>query len=95
MGRPVRKWNYKTDPANKHHIGPTAQDFQAAFELNGDDDIHISSVDAQGIALAAIQGLNQKMEKKLMARDAEISELKKSLAELKQLFDKRRVGNPE
>jgi len=31
-------------------FGPTSQDFQVAFELNGDDEIHISSVDAQGIA---------------------------------------------
>lgn len=45
------------------HIGPTAQDFKATFGLNGDDDINISSTDLHGVALAAIQGLNEKVEK--------------------------------
>lgn len=53
------------------HIGPTAQDFHAVFEVNGDDNIHISSVDAQGVALAAIQGLNEKNEK-LKAENAQL-----------------------
>jgi regulator of replication initiation timing len=39
-----------------------AQDFQAAFGLDGADDKHISVVDEGGVALAAIQGLNQKLE---------------------------------
>lgn len=74
-GLPIQKWNYKTDPANILHIGPTAQDFQAAFGLNGDDDVHISGVDAQGIALAAIQGLNEKL-------NAENERLRTSLVSL-------------
>lgn len=74
-GLPIRKWNYKTDPTSMHHIGPTAQDFRIAFELNGDDDAHISSVDVQGIALAAIQGLNEKL-------NAENEQLRTSLVSL-------------
>ncbi|PER10991.1 tail fiber domain-containing protein [Bacillus cereus] len=58
---PVQSWNYKADASSECHIGPTAQDFHAAFGLNGDDNKHISSVDIQGIALAAIQGLNEKL----------------------------------
>lgn len=54
---PITSWNYKSDPANVRHIGPTAQDFKAAFGLNGEDDTHINSLDAQGVALAAMQGL--------------------------------------
>jgi uncharacterized protein YceH (UPF0502 family) len=38
-----------------------AQDFHAAFGL-GADDKHIATVDADGVALAAIQGLNEKVE---------------------------------
>jgi hypothetical protein len=57
----IPRWNYKTDPAGVNHVGPTSQDFQAAFGLNGGDDIHISAVDAQGIAFAAIKGLNEKL----------------------------------
>lgn len=75
---PVTEWNYKTDDAAQKHIGPMAQDFQAAFGLNGGDDKHISVVDESGVALAAIQGLNEKLE-------TENSELKQELAELKAL----------
>src|ERR1017187_3966717 len=38
---PVSKWNYKTDSQSVQHIGPLAQDFQAAFQLSADDK-HIS-----------------------------------------------------
>jgi hypothetical protein len=47
-----------------------AQDFYAAFSI-GPDDKHIAVVDESGVALAAIQGLNQKLE----ARDGEIQAL--------------------
>ena len=76
---PVTEWNYKDDAADKKHIGPMAQDFHAAFDLNGADDKHISVVDEGGVALAAIQGLNQKLKDK----DVEIQELKQSVDELK------------
>ncbi len=56
---PISSWNYKTDANNLRHIGPMAQDFQKAFGLNGKDDKHISSIDEQGVALAAIKGLYQ------------------------------------
>jgi hypothetical protein len=60
-----------------------AQDFQAAFQLSADDK-HISLVDEGGVALAAIQGLNQKLNEK----DAEIQGLKQSVAELKAMVEK-------
>jgi len=41
-----------------------------------------------GVALAPIQGLNQKMEEKLQQKETEITELKKSVAELKELVGK-------
>ena len=44
------------------HLSPMAQDFHAAFGLNGTDDKHIATVDEGGVALAAIQGLNEKVE---------------------------------
>jgi trimeric autotransporter adhesin len=80
MSLPVTAWNYKTDGKGVQHIGPMAQDFQAAFQL-GTDDKHISVVDEGGVALAAIQGLNQKLNEK----DAEIQDLKQSVADLKKL----------
>jgi hypothetical protein len=57
---PLSRWNYKEDKTQQH-IGPMAQDFYAAFGL-GPDDKHITTVDEGGVALAAIQGLNQKLE---------------------------------
>jgi hypothetical protein len=80
---PLARWQYKTEPGVSH-LGPVAQDFYSAFGL-GADDKHIATVDADGVALAAIQGLNQKLEKELQARDEEIGELKQTVSELKQL----------
>jgi len=57
---PVTRWHYTNDTATPH-LGPVAQDFHAAFGL-GADDKHIADVDEGGVALAAIQGLNQKLE---------------------------------
>jgi hypothetical protein len=79
---PVQSWSYKAKPGEEH-IGPMAQDFHAAFGLNGDDDRHIATVDESGVALAAIQGLNQKLEQK----EAEISELKARLSRLERLLE--------
>ncbi len=53
---PIREWSYKAQDAAIRHVGPTAQDFHAAFGL-GEDPRRISTVDADGIALAAVQAL--------------------------------------
>jgi len=99
---PVREWRYTNENADVKHLGPTAQDFRAAFGF-GDDDKSIGTVDADGVALAAIQGLNQKLEagsrksedrsrsleEKLEQKQTEITELKRELHELKQLIHSR------
>jgi len=54
---PVTTWSYKVRPGVRH-IGPTAQDFYAAFGV-GEDDRHIASLDAAGVCLAGIQGLHR------------------------------------
>jgi hypothetical protein len=69
------------------HIGPTAQDFYAAFKL-GDDDKAISSVDPAGVALVAIQELNethQKIKKKATQVDQLQSEVELLRAEVAQM----------
>lgn len=55
---PIQTWSYKGKGGAKGptHMGPTAQDFRATFDL-GQDDKHIAPVDAAGVSLAAIQGL--------------------------------------
>jgi hypothetical protein len=71
---PISTWSYKTEQGVRH-IGPMAQEFYAAFAV-GEDDRHIADVDEGGVALAAIQGLNQKMEAQLKEKDNEIAALK-------------------
>ncbi|HEY3863587.1 MAG TPA: tail fiber domain-containing protein [Verrucomicrobiae bacterium] len=82
---PVSEWNYKNDSAQTRHMGPMAQDFRAAFSLNGPDDKHIASVDEAGVALAAIQGLNEQLKEK----QKEIDELAAEVEELKKLVEKK------
>jgi len=78
---PLATWNYKSQNTSIRHLGPMAQDFKAGFAL-GETDTGISTVDADGVALAAIQGLNQKVEAQLKAKDAEIQTLKAQNAAL-------------
>jgi hypothetical protein len=78
----ISRWNYKTEASSLQHVGPMAQDFHAAFGLNGSDDKHLSAVDMQGVAFAAIQGLNQKLEQKLEQKSVKISDLESKLVAL-------------
>jgi hypothetical protein len=59
---PVSRWNYRAQTNGVRHIGPMAQHFHAAFGV-GDNDTTITTIDADGVALAAIQGLNEKLER--------------------------------
>ena len=82
---PVTEWNYKNNTAQ--HLGPVAQDFYSEFSL-GTDDKSISTVDEGGVALAAIQGLNKKVEEQaaqLKDRDARIAALEKAVTELREI----------
>ena len=67
---PIDEWSYKAE-VGQRHLGPVAQDFYAAFGL-GADDKHITTVDESGVALAAIKGLNAKVEE----QQREIAELR-------------------
>jgi hypothetical protein len=84
-GLPIAEWNFKGYSAP--HIGPTAQDFHARFPLGGSPEA-IDSGDLHGVALAAIQGLNQKLEAALKQKDAELRELRGTVAELKGLVER-------
>jgi hypothetical protein len=74
---PIGTWNYKSQDESIRHIGPTAQDFHAAFGL-GENERSISTIDPDGVALAAIQGLYEIVQD----RDAEIECLEEQNAEL-------------
>jgi hypothetical protein len=73
-GLEITKWNYKGDTETEH-IGPTAQDFKAAFGV-GSDGKSISTIDPSGIALAGVKELRK-----------ENQELKSQVAELKKMVE--------
>jgi hypothetical protein len=83
---PITRWNLISQEDSIHHIGPMAQDFHAAFGL-GEDDRHISQTDADGIALAAIQGLHVLLQE----RDVEINALRTDLAQLREELNAMRA----
>jgi hypothetical protein len=66
----ISKWNFKAQGDDITHIGPSSQDFYSAFGL-GESDKTISTIDADGVALAGIQALLDKIQK-LEARIAEL-----------------------
>jgi hypothetical protein len=55
---PLSTWSYISERGVRH-VGPMAQDFYAAFHV-GEDDRHITSIDEDGVALAAIKGLYER-----------------------------------
>lgn len=84
---PLTSWKYTADNAGVRHLGPMAQDFHAAFGLNGSDDQRIAVVDEGGVALAAIQGLyqkNQQLEQQNAALQGQLTVLGQRLARLEQ-----------
>jgi len=83
---PLRTWAYK-DSVEGRHLGPVAEDFKALFGLGGDG-TSIATVDADGVALAAIQGLNQKLE-------AENAALRAELAEHDRAFEAQRAQHAQ
>ena len=87
VNMPVTRWNMKGDASKTPHIGPVAQDFYAAFKV-GNDNKTISTSDAQGVALAAIQGLYQEVQL-LRVQDRD---LRQKLGEMEARL--RRFENP-
>jgi hypothetical protein len=75
---PIKTWNYKTQADSIRHIGPTAQDFKSAFGV-GESETGITTVDADGVALAAIKGLVEELKE----RDAQMAEQDRTIKQLK------------
>ena len=76
---PITTWKFKAEDDSIRHLGPMAQDFMAAFGLGGTER-GISTTDLDGVSLAAIQGLNAKLEEK----DALIAALALRIAALER-----------
>jgi hypothetical protein len=78
---PIERWSYKSERGVRH-VGPMAQDFYAAFGV-GEDDKHITSIDEDGVALAAIKALHARvgaLHARVGTLDAENARLRAQLA---------------
>lgn len=84
---PVERWRYRAEADAVRHVGPTAQDFHSAFGL-GSSDRTIAAVDADGVALAAIQALYRLVQE----QQAEIRLLRD---ELEAMPTRRRSPRPD
>jgi hypothetical protein len=100
---PIQSWRYKVDHETVRHIGPMAQDFQASFGFGGDPK-GIMSVDADGVALAAIQALYrmtvelERRTRQLEAQQQRLDNLEASLRALEARldpFDGQRLARAE
>jgi trimeric autotransporter adhesin len=97
----ITTWNYISQEDSIRHIGPMAQDFYAAFGV-GEDQTHITTIDADGVALAAIQGLyaeNQELYAENQELRAQVNDLESRLTALEGAItasnpDQMRVGTP-
>jgi hypothetical protein len=104
---PISGWRYTNEVTGIRHVGPMAQDFRSAFGLGHGDKL-IEFVDAQGVAMAAIQGLNEKVETESQRSEAdnrqsevriqeletENADLKARLEKLEELVNSTKEGKP-
>ncbi|HEX5724277.1 MAG TPA: tail fiber domain-containing protein [Longimicrobiaceae bacterium] len=93
---PIRSWSYRSEDASVRHLGPTAQDFRAAFGL-GSDDKAIGTVDADGVALAGVQALERRtaqQNEEIRALRQENVELRARLARLEALLTAQAAAKP-
>ena len=91
LALPLQRWRYLNEDDRTRHLGPMAQDFKATFGL-GSDDKTIGLVDAAGVSLAAIQGLNEKLETRSEKLEAENAELKSRLERLEKFINEKNGG---
>jgi hypothetical protein len=81
---PIQTWSYRVEDSSVRHLGPTAQDFRAAFGLGSDDKV-IGTVDADGVALAGVQALDRRTTQQQADLTAARAEIEKLRAENRDL----------
>ncbi|MDB4906311.1 MAG: Flagellar hook-length control protein FliK [Gemmatimonadetes bacterium] len=81
-GMSLASWQYRKQNASIRHIGPTAQDFRAAFGM-GENDTTISMVDADGVNMIAIKALAIRTDS-LKSAVSELQALRTENLELKK-----------
>jgi len=88
---PIQTWSYRLEPDHVRHLGPTAQDFRAAFGL-GSDSTTIAPIDEGGVALAAAQALDARstaQNARITALERENAELRARLEAIEQMLRKQ------
>jgi hypothetical protein len=85
---PVTRWRFSDEAAGIAHVGPTAQDFYAAFGL-GDSDTMIGYTDINGVNMRAIQALEVRTEA-LGAALERIGQLEARLQKLEAMLNERK-----
>ena len=94
---PLTNWNYKTQTVSQRHIGCMAQDFYAAFHLDGESDTTINSLDIDGINMAAIQALKARTDElkvavsEIASLKAEVTAMKNEWNQMKAILDTNKI----
>lgn len=68
------------------HLGPAAEDFHGVFEVGRDAD-HIPPGDADGVAMAAIQGLAMRLDE----RDERIERYTRRIQRQREIIEEQRA----
>ncbi len=78
---PIRERHYTSQPPGIRHLGPTAQDFRAAFG-RGEYERRITATGADGISLTGVQALEART-RGLTQQAADVARLQTDNAELR------------
>jgi len=90
----VATWEYKDDDgegAGTRHVGPMAEDFHEVVDVGTSDD-HINSINADGVALAAIQGLSKTLDETqadLEAKATRIADQQETIDDLESEVERK------
>ncbi|MBS1794160.1 MAG: tail fiber domain-containing protein [Acidobacteria bacterium] len=89
LNLPISTWNYKSQDKSIRHIGTMAQDFYAAFGV-GESDKMIATIDPDGVAFAAIQGLSEELkdrDKKIAEQQQQLNDLERQVKQQQTLLE--------
>lgn len=90
----VSTWRYTGQAADVRHMGPMAEAFHEAFGLGADEET-ISTVDADGVALAAISALSRKLDEKdgrIDELESRVETLEAALSDVRDRLDEQTVS---
>jgi hypothetical protein len=79
---PIQSWSYINEGGHVRHLGPTAQDFHAAFGL-GSDDTTIGTVDIAGVNMLGVQALEART-RDLRAQSQLVHALERRIRQLEE-----------